>query len=77
MNGQVDRDMIEENIGYRVSEVYEAVQAYLSARLSSTAERLKLKKPENNKEFNFSMDNKTSGSRTCLRVSKCIGTSSA
>jgi len=46
--------VIEENDG---SEVYEAVQTYLSARSSSAAERLKLKKPKNSKEFTFSMDN--------------------
>lgn len=39
------------------SEVYEAVQTYLSSLSSSAAERLKLKKPRNSKEFTFSMDN--------------------
>jgi chaperone BCS1 len=48
--------VIEENDGMRVSEVYEAVQSYLSARSSSAAERLRLKKPQNSKEFTFSMD---------------------
>jgi chaperone BCS1 len=48
--------VIEENDGMKVSEVYEAVQTYLSARSSSAAERLKLKKPKNSKDFTFSMD---------------------
>jgi hypothetical protein len=48
--------VIEENDGMKVSEVYEAVQTYLSVRSSSAAKRLKLKKPKNNKEFTFSMD---------------------
>eukprot|EP00253_Pinus_taeda_P020491 PITA_20491 len=48
--------MIEENDGMKVSEVYEAVQNYLSVRSSSATKRLKLKKPKNNKEFTFSMD---------------------
>jgi len=48
--------VIEENDGIKVSEVYEAVQTYLSVRSSSAAKRLKLKKPQNNKEFTFSMD---------------------
>jgi len=48
--------VIEENDGMKVSEVYEAVQTYLSVRSSSAAKRLKLKKPPNNKDFTFSMD---------------------
>jgi len=40
----------------KVSEVYEAVQTYLSERSSSAAERLKLKKPKNSKDFTFSLD---------------------
>jgi len=48
--------VIDENDGMKVSEVYEAVQTYLSVRSSSAAKRLKLKKRKNNKEFTFSMD---------------------
>nr|ADE76156.1 unknown [Picea sitchensis] len=47
--------VIEENDGMKVSEVYEAVQTYLSVRSCSAAKRLKLKKPQHNKEFTFSM----------------------
>eukprot|EP01018_Ginkgo_biloba_P011855 Gb_27546 [translate_table: standard] len=48
--------IVEEYDGMKVSEVYEAVQIYLSTRSSSAAKRMKLKKPQNAKEFTFSMD---------------------
>lgn len=47
--------VIEENDGMKVSEVYEAVQTYLSARSYTAAKRLKLNKNKNSKEFTFSM----------------------
>lgn len=48
--------VIEENDGMKVSEVYEAVQTYLSARSYTAAKRLKLNKNKNSKEFTFTMD---------------------
>uniref|UniRef100_A0A0C9S6I5 TSA: Wollemia nobilis Ref_Wollemi_Transcript_14803_1983 transcribed RNA sequence n=1 Tax=Wollemia nobilis TaxID=56998 RepID=A0A0C9S6I5_9CONI len=48
--------VIEENEGFKVSEVYESVQTYLSTLSSSAATRLKLNKPKNAKKFTFTMD---------------------
>uniref|UniRef100_A0A0D6QR57 AAA+ ATPase domain-containing protein n=1 Tax=Araucaria cunninghamii TaxID=56994 RepID=A0A0D6QR57_ARACU len=48
--------IIEENEGFKVSEVYRSVQIYLSTRSSSAATRLKLNKAKNAKEFTFTMD---------------------
>ncbi|GLJ55342.1 hypothetical protein SUGI_1187510 [Cryptomeria japonica] len=48
--------VIEEYDGMRISEVYESVQTYLSTRSYSTADRLKLNKPENGRAFTFTLD---------------------
>ncbi|GLJ55344.1 hypothetical protein SUGI_1187530 [Cryptomeria japonica] len=48
--------VIEENEGFKVSDVYESVQIYLSTRSSSGAARLKLSRPKNAKAFTYTMD---------------------
>ncbi|GLJ55341.1 hypothetical protein SUGI_1187450 [Cryptomeria japonica] len=48
--------VVEEIAGFRVSDLYESVQIYLSTRSTSTATRLKVSKPKNDNAFTFAMD---------------------
>ncbi|GLJ55340.1 hypothetical protein SUGI_1187430 [Cryptomeria japonica] len=48
--------VIEEISGFKVSDLYESVQIYLSTRSISTATRLKVSKAKKDKAFTFAMD---------------------